>query len=1058
MHSKTQHSSFSFSRKKQNNNTKNATSISFQQLLSLKTSKKLENKSDDIGNSDYETNNYSTFYCYEIQSMRNRWNIKRTLSDFQTLSNTLSGSFQPLPKDVDSNEVPFETKSKLLSKWISALFWLMKGRSVKNAERFHPREDKNMDVVLDFLCNKEEEPPQEKVIKSKALKSDAVNTECIEPTSKNNHANENLKTTSHKSKKTTFRLSTKYKSKKVDRVKTLSDLAEIPLNISPDGTNEDDSDKTRPQRIRKITHKKKIIPPPPPPLPVQSTLGINEKNNRIKEQGKEEDEEDSLESFESVIASIVPQIVSEQVSKMRIVEKKQYEVLEKKHKSMLTKSRKARKEMEEHYAKQLEEAEDENEKLRLKLKVNENHVIELKQQIKNAMRDKEVNVLRQQEQEQEIKNLECKIQLLNAQTRSIMSERDEALALAVKSNRDVALLEEAKLRETTLRQLAHSAQETAEGDMHRQKMLVEKHRKAQKLAEGRLQMYNLVEERLNTLVEHGELNEKQLKWLLESKVITPLLNSKTVKADKADKLDNDDLHLDSHIKEKHDTKQSSSPSSSALPYSKLKNTKTYKFYNNNTNKKRQSNIKHANGTMANKSAVDNPLDTTSRDKYMSSRIKRMSVNDLRNLLDKYKVPHKDCIEKGELIFRAQQAIHADETVRRKRFANSNNMGKRAKKSPFLPKPCVGSFFYSSSSSTASMQDQSNLQKDPVDENSEHPSSSSSSNPKEPAYETLNEPPLSAPGRKNEAILNAFQNMVEPPPPPPPQASAPHPYVKVNNKHQNTFATEGDSHNNSSSNIINTSVEVNDIHYEEVEKQEELSERVTDDELELLSSASSTSNIENNATNPEEIFVSSNSNNILNDPQILMKIKRRKSQEEFETQQRASARVQRLKSAELEKEKMEIATQRHHSHIERKVKKWAKGKSLIRMLTTMHIILPSRAPKLTLNLRSTANDVKVAYKKALRAVHPDKLVGAKISDRMKAEQVFKALRDAYALDMQVAGEIERKEKESINRTNAYYRLSKKFGLNINGQKNSYNGTSARHYRPNTSKAYHSQRWG
>ena len=82
----------------------------------------------------------------------------------------------------------------------------------------------------------------------------------------------------------------------------------------------------------------------------------------------------------------------------------------------------------------------------------------------------------------------------------------------------------------------------------------------------------------------------------------------------------------------------------------------------------------------------------------------------------------------------------------------------------------------------------------------------------------------------------------------------------------------------------------------------------------------------------------------------------------------------------------------------------------------------------LNLRSTADDVKVAYKKALRAVHPDKLVGASMSDRMKAEQMFKALRDAYALDMQVASEIERKEKESTNRANAYYRLSKKFGLN------------------------------
>ena len=54
----------------------------------------------------------------------------------------------------------------------------------------------------------------------------------------------------------------------------------------------------------------------------------------------------SLDSFESVIASIVPQIVSEQVSKMRIAEKEQYTLLEKKHKSMLLQSRQARKQLE----------------------------------------------------------------------------------------------------------------------------------------------------------------------------------------------------------------------------------------------------------------------------------------------------------------------------------------------------------------------------------------------------------------------------------------------------------------------------------------------------------------------------------------------------------------------------------------------------------------------------------------------------------------------------------------------------------------------------------------
>ena len=102
-------------------------------------------------------------------------------------------------------------------------------------------------------------------------------------------------------------------------------------------------------------------------------------------------------------------------------------------------------------------------------------------------------------------------------------------------------------------------------------------------------------------------------------------------------------------------------------------------------------------------------------------------------------------------------------------------------------------------------------------------------------------------------------------------------------------------------------------------------------------------------------------------------------------------------------------------------------------------------KIIFEFASTADDVKIAYKKALRTVHPDKLISASMSDRMKAEQVFKALRDAYTLDMQVASEIERKEKEATTRASAYYRLSKSLvGRGV--------GSGQFH-----GKVYHSQRW-
>ncbi len=1022
--------------------------ITFQQLLSLKINKKYD---DDDKNND---NNTEYFY-YDIQSIRKRWTIQRTINDFRMLSSKLSGNFQPLPNSIDDNDTNHLVKKNLLSKWISSLFWLMKGRSVKNAERYHARENKNMDVVLEFLCKTEEEEKKE-AEKADQLKAEMDSTNNVKNREKieevraegNNTSNTNNtsndqeiptfdKKKKNKKKKTTLRLSSKFRSKKnIKPVETLKDLAESPLSVT-----------------RKKMYHTQIPPPPlgPPPFPVQSSNNGNT---------NEEEEENSLESFESVIASIVPQIVSEQVSKMRIAEKKQYEILEKKHKLMLNQSRQARKELEERYAKMLEESEEENEKLRLRLETNENQINELKQQIKNTIQLKQLSTSKQEEQEREIKDLKSKIQLMDTRTRSIISERDEAIALAVKSNRDVALLEEAKLRETTLRQLAHSAQETAEGDIHRQMQLVQKHRKAQKLAEGRLQMYNQVEGRLNTLVKRGELKKEQLKWLLETKVITPILKSKNNDTAKADEVRNDHFHLDQKNRKnipRHST-------SSSSPYSNLKPKTKYKFYNNTTNRKRNASINRGENT-ANSSPI-----STGRDKYMSSRIKRMSVTDLRQLLDKYKVPHKDCIEKGELIFRAQQAMRADETMRRRRFTNGSDIGNA--KSNLVPK--FGSNVYgvqhinkvdenqsdNDNNNSSSIDNNNTDKKKDIDNSEEVQQSFSSSSTfiyKEAAYETLNEPPPN--DSTNEKIPEVFQNMVEPPPPPPPQAPAPHPYVKVDNNNKKNNANNVDNIKVHSEQPQyqpeNQAKKVFELYEEQEEEQRELQETSGgDDELELLSSLSSTTNIESDASNPEDIIVgsgnSSSTGNVLDDPQIRMKIKRRKSQEEFETQRRASERIQRLKSAELEKEKMEIATQRHYSRIERKVKKWAHGKSLIRILTTMHTILPSRAPKLKLNLRSTADDVKVAYKKALRAVHPDKLVGASMSDRMKAEQMFKALRDAYALDMQVASEIERKEKESTNRANAYYRLSKKFGLNGVSGSNSGKGY-------HSSKVYHSQRW-
>ena len=62
--------------------------ITFQQLLSLKINKKYDADDDDDKNND---NNTEYFY-YDIQSIRKRWTIQRTINDFHMLSSKLSGN------------------------------------------------------------------------------------------------------------------------------------------------------------------------------------------------------------------------------------------------------------------------------------------------------------------------------------------------------------------------------------------------------------------------------------------------------------------------------------------------------------------------------------------------------------------------------------------------------------------------------------------------------------------------------------------------------------------------------------------------------------------------------------------------------------------------------------------------------------------------------------------------------------------------------------------------------------------------------------------------------
>ena len=76
--------------------------------MSLKINKKYD---DDDKNND---NNTEYFY-YDIQSIRKRWTIQRTINDFRMLSSKLSGNFQPLPNSIDDNDTNHLVKNLIIS-------------------------------------------------------------------------------------------------------------------------------------------------------------------------------------------------------------------------------------------------------------------------------------------------------------------------------------------------------------------------------------------------------------------------------------------------------------------------------------------------------------------------------------------------------------------------------------------------------------------------------------------------------------------------------------------------------------------------------------------------------------------------------------------------------------------------------------------------------------------------------------------------------------------------------------------------------------------------------
>ena len=113
--------------------------------------------------------------------------------------------------------------------------------------------------------------------------------------------------------------------------------------------------------------------------------------------------------------------------------------------------------------------------------------------------------------------------------------------------------------------------------------------------------------------------------------------------------------------------------------------------------------------------------------------------------------------------------------------------------------------------------------------------------------------------------------------------------------------------------------------------------------------------------------------------------------EFEVKARKEERMRQLQEQASKREKEEEEMRQLKVDVDRAVDNWASGKELRDMILSLKDILPhidtSKVPKL--KKRAEHAEVKRAYRKTLRLVHPDKQIGRTLRERLLAERIFSA---------------------------------------------------------------------
>ena len=115
------------------------------------------------------------------------------------------------------------------------------------------------------------------------------------------------------------------------------------------------------------------------------------------------------------------------------------------------------------------------------------------------------------------------------------------------------------------------------------------------------------------------------------------------------------------------------------------------------------------------------------------------------------------------------------------------------------------------------------------------------------------------------------------------------------------------------------------------------------------------------------------------------------EEEMKVKARQEERVRQLREQARKREKEEEDMRQLKLEVDHAVDKWAVGKELKDMIKNLTDILPhidvKKIPKL--KKRAQHAEIKRAYRKTMRLVHPDKQIGRTLRERLLAERVFSA---------------------------------------------------------------------